>query len=154
MNLALLHLVLNHFPIIGTVIGLGLFVVSLVGKNDDLKRASLIVLAAMALLTLPTFFSGIGAQRAIRRDPAVAAALIERHEGAAILALFFMEIAGALALVGLWQRHRVSTGNRWSRNSMAILIFAVVTSGLMARVVTTGGAIRPPGVLLAQDGEG
>ena len=88
MNLAHLHLVLNHFPIVGTVIGLGLFVVSCVGKNDDLKRASLLVLAAMALLALPTFFSGIGAQGAIRRDPAVSAVLIERHEGAAMLALF------------------------------------------------------------------
>ena len=38
MNLAHLHLVLNHFPIIGTVIGLGLFVGSFVGKSDDLKQ--------------------------------------------------------------------------------------------------------------------
>ena len=73
MNLAHLHLVLNHFPIVGTVIGLGLFVVSFVGKNDDLKRASLMILAAVALLALPTFFSGIGAQRAIKGDPAVSA---------------------------------------------------------------------------------
>ncbi len=101
MNFSHLHLVLNHFPIIGTVIGLGLFVGSCVGKNDDLKRASLMVFAAMALLALPTFFSGIGAQAAIRKDPAVSTVLIERHQGAAILALFFMEITGALALVGL-----------------------------------------------------
>jgi len=151
VNLAYLHLVLNHFPIIGTVIGLGLFVVSFVGKNDDLKRASLMVLAAAALLALPTFFSGIGAQRAIRGDPAVSAVLIERHEGAAILALFFMEIAGALALVGLWQRHRVSSGKARSWNSMAILLFSVVTAGLMARVGTTGGDIRHPEIRLAQE---
>ena len=151
MNLAYLHLVLNHFPIIGIVIGLGLFVVSLVGKNDDLKRASLMVLAAVALLALPTFFSGIGAQRAIRSDPAVSAVLIERHEGAAILALFFVEIAGALALVGLWQRHRVASGTPRSWNSMALLLFSVVTAGLMARVGTTGGDIRHPEIRLAQE---
>jgi uncharacterized membrane protein len=154
MNLAHLHLVLNHFPIIGTVIGLGLFVVSFAGKNDDLKRASLMVLAAVALLALPTFFSGIGAQRAIRSDPAVSAALIERHEGAAMLALFFMEIAGALALAGLWQRHRVSTGQRWSWNSMAVLFVSAVTAGLMARVGTTGGEIRHPEIRLAQEVRG
>jgi uncharacterized membrane protein len=153
MNLAHLHLVLNHFPIIGTVIGLGLFVVSFAGKNDDLKRASLIVLAAVALLALPTFFSGIGAQRAIRNDPAVSAVLIERHEGAAMLALFFMEIAGALALAGLWQRH-VSTGQRSSRNLMAVLFFSVVTAGLMARVGTTGGEIRHPEIRVAQEAGG
>ncbi|MSO84020.1 MAG: hypothetical protein EXQ53_12125, partial [Acidobacteria bacterium] len=151
MNLAHLHLVLNHFPVIGTVIGLGLFVVSLVGKNDDLKRASLLVFAAMALLTLPAFFSGIGAQSAIRRDPAVSAALIERHEGAAMLALFFMEIVGALALVGLWRRYRVSTGKRWSWNIGAILLLSVVTTGLMARVGTTGGDIRHPEIRRAQE---
>jgi uncharacterized membrane protein len=150
MNLAHLHLVLNHFPIVGTVIGLGLFVVSLAGKNDDLKRASLIVLAAVALLALPTFFSGIGAQRAIRNDPAVSAVLIERHEGAALLALFFVEIAGALALVGLWQRH-VSTGQRSSWTLMAVLFFSVVTAGLMARVGTTGGEIRHPEIRVAQE---
>src|SRR5439155_13401731 len=126
------------------------FVGSCVGKNDDLKRASLMVFAAMALLALPTFFSGIGAQAAIRKDPAVSTVLIERHQGAAILALFFMEITGALALVGLWQRHRVSTRKPWSWNLMATLLLSVVTAGLMARVGNTGGDIRHPEIRLAQ----
>jgi hypothetical protein len=151
MNLAHLHLILNHVPIIGTIIGLGLFLVSFAEKNDDLKRAGLLVLAAVGLLALPTFFSGIGAQGAIRRDPAVSAVLIERHEGAAILALFFMEISGALALVGLWQRHRLSTGKRWSWTLIAILFFAAVTAGLMARVGTTGGEIRHPEIRIARE---
>ena len=151
MNLAHLHLVLNHFPIIGTLFGLGLFAGSFAGKNDELKRASLMVLAAVALLALPAFFSGIGAQGAIRRDPAVSTVLIERHEGAAILALFFMVITGALALVGLWQSHRVSTGMRWSRNLMVTLLFSVVTAGLMARVGNTGGDIRHPEIRTAQE---
>ena len=106
MNLAHLHLLLNHFPIIGTIVGLGLFLISLIGKNDDLKRAGLIILAVIALLSLPTFFSGIGAQGAIQQLPGVSDALINRHEGAAILALFFMEITGALSLIGLWQSHK------------------------------------------------
>ena len=36
MNFAHLHLLLNHFPIIGTMVGLGLFLISLGGKNGDL----------------------------------------------------------------------------------------------------------------------
>ena len=109
MNLAHLHLVLNHFPIIGTIVGLGLFLGSLVGKNADLRRAGLIVLAVIALVAIPTFFSGVGAQGAIKNDPGVSEALIERHEGAAMLAFFFMEITGALALVELWKHYRIST---------------------------------------------
>jgi uncharacterized membrane protein len=109
MNLAHVHLLLNHFPIIGTIIGLALLLVSLVGKNTDLRRASLIIFAIIALVSIPTFFSGIGAQGALKGEPGVSGALIDRHEGAAILALFLMEVTGAFALVGLWQLQRSST---------------------------------------------
>ena len=60
MNLAHVHLLLNHFPVIGTIIGLGLFLVSLFGKSDDLKRASLVIFLGIALLTIPTYLSGNG----------------------------------------------------------------------------------------------
>src|SRR6185436_7293883 len=104
MSLANLHLLLNHFPIIGTAVALGLFIVSFPAKSDEIRQGALVVLAAAALVALPAFFSGIGAQGAISKDPTVSSALIERHEGAAILALLFMEITGGLALAGLWRR--------------------------------------------------
>ena len=127
MNLAHLHLLLNHFPIIGTMVGLGLFLISLVGKNDDLKRAGMIIFAVMALLSLPTFFSGVGAQGAIQDLPGVSGDLISRHEGAAMLALLFMEITGALSLVGLWQTRKFSKPAGW--NVVAVLIFSLITIG-------------------------
>jgi uncharacterized membrane protein len=144
MNLAHLHLLLNHFPIIGTIVGLGLFLVSLVEKNADLRRASLIVLAVIALLAIPTFFSGVGAQGAIKNNPGVSEALIERHEGAAILAFFFMQVTGAFALVELWKHYRISHPEGWTWTLSAVLVFSIITSGLMARVGTTGGEIRHP----------
>ncbi len=151
MNLAHLHLLLNHFPIIGTIVALGLFIVSFLGKNDDLKRSSLIIFAAIALLTLPAFFSGIGAQRAVRKDPLVSTAVIDRHEGAAMLALFFMLITGALALIELWKRRRIVTEKPWSGTLLAILLFSLITAGLMARVGTTGGDIRHPEIWSVKD---
>jgi uncharacterized membrane protein len=149
VNLAHLHLLLNHFPIIGTIVGVGLFLFSLVGKNDDLKRAGLIIFAVMALLSLPTFFSGIGAQGAIEKLPEVSTALINRHEGAAILALLFMEITGALSLVGLWQSHKFSRPARW--NVAAVLLLSLITVGLMARVGTTGGDVRHSEIWASSD---
>src|SRR5713101_6313254 len=120
MNFPHLHLLLNHFPIIGTLVGLGLFLISLVGKNEDLRRASLIIFSAMALVAIPTFFSGTGAQGAIKKLPGVSEALIERHQGSAMLALLFMEITGALALVGLWQSHSIARPARWNWNMSAV----------------------------------
>jgi uncharacterized membrane protein len=151
MNLAHLHLLLNHFPIIGTIVALGLFIASFIGKNDDLKRSSLIIFAAIALITLPAFFSGIGAQRAIRKEPGVSIAVIDRHEGAAILAMFLMLITGALALVELWNRRRIRTEKIWSGTILAILVFSLLTTGVMARVGTTGGDIRHPEIWDVKD---
>jgi hypothetical protein len=151
MNFPHLHLLLNHFPIIGTMVGLGLLLLSLVGKNEDLRRASLIIFPAMALLAIPTFFSGTGAQGAIRKTPGVSEVLIERHQGAAMLALLFMEITGALALVGLWKSHGSSRPARSNWSLPAILIFSMVTVGLMARVGTTGGDIRHPEIASGQE---
>jgi uncharacterized membrane protein len=151
MNFVHLHLLLNHFPIIGTIIALGLFFISLLEKNEDLRRASLITFAAMALLAIPTFFSGTGAQGAIKKLPGVSETLIETHQGAAMLALLFMEITGGLSLVGLWKSHRSSRPARWNWSLSAILVFSIVTVGLMARVGNTGGDIRHPEIATGQE---
>ena len=151
MNFPHLHLLLNHFPIIGTLIGLCLFLVSLVGKNSDLRRASLIIFAALALVALPVFFSGTGAQGAIKKTPGISEALIERHQGAAMLALLFMEITGGVSLVGLWKSQGGGRQSGWNWSLSAVLLFSLVTTGLMARVGNTGGDIRHPEIGSGQD---
>lgn len=156
MNLAHIHLLLNHFPTIGTIIGLGLFLVGLAAKSDDLKRASLVVFLGIALLTLPVYMSGNAAQEMICvaqdkaapcADTGVSKALIEKHEGAALLAFGFMEVAGGFAWLGLWQYRRMA---RFSpRTLLAVGLFAIVTFGLMAQAANIGGEIRHPEIMSA-----
>ena len=62
MNPAHLHLVLNHFPMIGLAVGLGLLAVAIAVKKDELKRASLVVLFLAALITIATYLTGNAAQ--------------------------------------------------------------------------------------------
>jgi uncharacterized membrane protein len=143
VNYAHLHLLLNHVPVIGSIVGLGLFLISFVGKNEDLRRASYIVFAGVALFTIPAFLSGFGAQQMIK-GPGVSDDLIRRHESSALLSLWFMEITGALALIGLWQSQRTARPTRW--NVAGVLLFSLLTTGLMARTGNTGGDIRHPEV--------
>ena len=148
MNLAQLHLLLNHFPIIGTLIALSLFLISLIGNRDDLKQASLALFSFIALLAIPTYLSGHAAQEAIKEIPDVSMDLIQTHQGTALLAFVFMEITGAVSLMGLWRFSR-SAKNPWiSRparlNLLAVLLFAMVTMGFMAITGNTGGEIRHP----------
>ena len=80
MNFAHLHIVLNHVPSIGMVVGLGLFVASLIKKSDHLKKLSLEVLVVMALVALPTYMSGNAAQQVLRNRPEIPNGLIEAHQ--------------------------------------------------------------------------
>jgi uncharacterized membrane protein len=141
VNYAHLHLLLNHFPIIGSIIGLGLFLVSFFGRNQDLRRAAYITFVGIGLITIPTFISGFGAQQMIT-GPGVSDALINRHESSALLSMWFMVITGALALVGLWQAQR--TGQPPRGNVAAVLIFSLLSVVLIGRTGNTGGDIRHP----------
>jgi uncharacterized membrane protein len=140
MDLTHIHLLLNHFPTIGIIIGGGLFLLSLVTNSDDLKRASLVVLLGISLIAIPTYMSGNGAQAAIQSLPGVSKSLIETHEGAALVALAFMEVTGAFAWLGLWQFRRLARVPNW--NLAVILVLTLVTLILMARAANIGGEIR------------
>ena len=51
-DLAHVHLLINHFPTIGMILGLGLLLLSFIRKNDHLKKVSLEVLFLIALATI------------------------------------------------------------------------------------------------------
>jgi uncharacterized membrane protein len=140
MDLTHIHLLLNHFPTIGMIIGGGLFLISLITNSDDLKRASLVVLVGIALISIPTYLSGNGAQDALKSAQGVSKSLIETHEGTAFVGLGFMEFLGAFAWLGLWQFRRLARIPTW--NLAVILVLTVVTFGLMARAANIGGEIR------------
>jgi uncharacterized membrane protein len=145
MNLSTLthiHLLLNHFPTVGFSVGLGLFLFALYEKSDQMKRASLGIFLIIALISIPVYMTGKAAERAIKGQPGVSGVLMETHEDAALLALAFMEITGAMAWLGLWQFRRMSRAT--NGNLTAVLLLSLFTFGLMARAANIGGEIRHP----------
>ncbi len=157
MNLAHVHLLLNHVPTVGFGVGLGLLVLSLVGRShDDLKRASLMVLFVVAILTIPVFFSGKAAETVVRASavnpPArVLLSAIQRHEDAALIAFALMEITGAFAWLALWQWRGHKRLPQW--NLALVLLLSIATFGLMARAATIGGDINHPEIRDAREVE-
>ena len=62
LNLAHLHLLLNHLPTIGFGIALFVYLIALAGRSDSLKRISLIVFFLVAVMAIPTYTSGSAAE--------------------------------------------------------------------------------------------
>ena len=158
MDPAHLHLLLNHVPTVGFVIGLILFVSSLIARNAELKRASLVIFVGIALVTIPTYVSGNAAEEVLCEggakaptcvDPGVSHSLIQTHEGAALLAFTAIILTGAFAWLGLWQIRRTSRAENW--NLAVILLLSLVAFGLAARAANIGGEIRHPEIRSAQE---
>lgn len=140
MDLLHLHLLLNHFPVIGTIIGIALLLLGFVSKSDALKRASLAVFFVLALLTIVVYLTGEPAEERVEKSPGVSKAFIEEHEDAAIPALIAMEVTGCVAMIGLFVSFRAS---RFANIGFATtMILSVLTFGLMARTANIGGQIR------------
>ena len=147
MNLAHVHLLLNHFPTVGFSVGLGVYLIGLIGNSNDLKRASLVIFFLIALLAIPTYLTGNAAQEAIAETPGVSQTLIESHESAALLAFVFMEMVGFIAWLGLWQYRRIARLPKW--NLTAVLVLSLLTFALMANAANIGGEIRHPEIQAA-----
>jgi uncharacterized membrane protein len=142
MNLPHVHLLLNHFPIIGTIIALGLLVFALLGRSEDLRRGSFVIFTGIALLSIPTYMSGSGAALALKKLPNISESALAAHNGMALIALAFVEFTGLFAWLALWQSRRFSRPRNWT--VAAVLVLSLLTVNFMALTGNTGGDIRHP----------
>ena len=145
MNLAHIHLLLNHFPTIGTMVGLGLFVIALISKSMDLKRASLAVFVMIALIAMPTYMSGNAAEEMVRGNVAVNHDVVEAHQSWALLGYIILEFAGLFSWIGLWQYRRKEAFAGWVLP--AVLITSLVSFAVMAQAANIGGEIMHPEIV-------
>ena len=106
-DLAHIHLLLNHFPTIGTILGLGLLLLSLVRKNDHVRKVSFEVIFLIALATMPVYISGQAAAEALKGQSGASAAAIVTHNDAALGSFILMEITGFFAWLALWRMRRI-----------------------------------------------
>jgi len=141
MNLAHVHLLLNHVPTIGFGFGIGLLVASIVRDSADLRRASYVVFFIVALVAIPTYLSGNAADFVLRTERELRQDVVTAHQNAAMLALIPMEIVGLVSWLALWQ------SRRW--HQPAVLALSIVTFVLMARAANIGGQIRHPEIVAA-----
>ena len=141
MNAAYLHLILNHVPVLGVVFALALLGAALLRRNDILLRAGWVTLVVVALVALPVYFSGEGAEEIVEDEPAVSHDAIEAHEEIALVALIALEALGALALAGLFFSRRGAPPS-WTRGGS--LLLTLVVAGLLGLTAERGGRIKHP----------
>ena len=142
MNPVHLHLLVNHFPIIGTIFGIIVLLAGFLFKKDDLKNAGYGLFILTALLSIPTYLSGEPAEEAIENLSGTAEVFVEKHEEIASIAFWFVLALGAVSIATLVLTIKGNTVSKML--GVITLLLSLIVFGVMAKVGNTGGEIRHP----------
>jgi hypothetical protein len=142
MNDAHLHLLFNHLPIVGSLIGLLILAAGIFLKQPLVRKTAFAVLIFSALVTLPAFFTGEGAEEIVEELPGISHNLIHEHEEAAELALWLSEALGIIALIAFYLEHIQHKFSGMA--NFFTLIFSIGTFVSFAKTGNTGGEIHHP----------
>ena len=147
MNYSHVHIILNHFPSIGTLFGVVLYVYALWKKKQDLQILSFIIFLVMAMIAIPTVITGGAADVAVSERPGVNLAMIELHRDAAIAAFTVLMLTGTFSWLALWQVRRYQAPSPWA--VWTVLGLAVISLALMMQTGTLGGEVSHPEIRAA-----
>jgi uncharacterized membrane protein len=147
-----IHMILNHFPTVGYVFALSFFVIALATGNNALKLTSLAIFVMCAILTVPTYVTGAASMWSLtapQPQPGISRAVINAHRDLALWTLFAVAFTGGAAWIEIWRYRHLG---RFSNTSLTlVLIFAVVTLGIMAETGHRGGQINHPEIHVPTD---
>jgi uncharacterized membrane protein len=145
------HIILNHVPTAGFVFALAFYLVALVVNNDGMKRGSLVLFVICSIVGVPTYVTGTAAMWALTQPPMpeISKAVINAHRDVALWTLFGLAFTGAASWIELWRYRHLA---RFSKLSLAlVLLFAVVTLGIMTETGHLGGQINHPEIRIATE---
>lgn len=139
MNDAHLHLLINHFPIIGTIFGLGILFAGIILKNKSLQNTAYILFIICMILGKASMFTGEKAEDIVE-NLGISPDLIHEHEEQAET---YMKLAYALGLISiLGLIANLKNHSKAKLFSFLTLTLAVVAVILSKAVGTSGGEIR------------
>jgi len=133
-------MLLNHFPIIGTLIGSGLLLWGIIRKQDNIKSIAAAVLALMAIIAIPVYLTGEPAEESVEKLAGVSESMIGLHEDAASIAIWLIGITGIASLAAMffaWQKKKTANAV-----FMISFVLSALCFGAMARTGYYGGQIR------------
>ena len=140
MNEAHLHMVVNHFPIIGTILGLGILVAGFIFKNNTIKNTAYSLFVVGAIFSAVSMATGDGAERMVEDMPSVGHHIIHEHEEIAEKLALIMYILGIASIIGFYMN--VKKNAKAKILSFIILALSIGATIIAVNVGTSGGEVR------------
>lgn len=140
MNDAHLHMVVNHFPIIGIILGFGILVTGIYLKNNSVKNTAYCLFIVGAFFAAVSMETGEGAEEIAENLPSVTDQIIEKHEELAEKLAIVLYALGVISIIGLFLNYK----NHSKAIFVSYLAVLVAIAGIFLgkQTGTSGGEIR------------
>jgi formate hydrogenlyase subunit 3/multisubunit Na+/H+ antiporter MnhD subunit len=140
MNNAHFHLVVNHLPIVGLLIGTLILIAGLLVKQRDVKLTALGVFIFTAITSIVAFYTGEGAEDGVENIAGISETLIHTHEEYAVSFFTISLIIGGLALIVLIAEIKKL---KYTKYFIYLILLLALADDVLAKYVgTSGGKIR------------
>lgn len=140
MNDAHLHMVVNHFPIIGSIFGLGILLTGIILKNNSVKNTAYVLFIVAAVFAAFSMGTGEGAEEMVEDMPNIGKEIIHEHEEIAEKLALLLYLLAAVSLTGLILN--LKNHSKSKLISFIALIVAIGAVYISTLVGTSGGEIR------------
>ena len=140
MNDAHLHMLVNHFPIVGTILGLIILIGGIYFRSISIKNTTYFIFIIATIFTVFSMATGEGAEEIVEDMPTIGREIIHNHEELAEKLAIVMYLLGVVSVIGLITNIR--NHPKATFFSYAIAVIAMVAVFLSAKVGTSGGEIR------------
>lgn len=140
MNEAHFHLVVNHMPIVGLLIGILILITGLLLKKSEVKLTGLSVLVFSAIASIFAFYTGEGAEEVVENISGISKTLIHDHEELAEKFFTLSLIMGAIALIAFIADLKKF---KYAKHLIILALVLSISDMVLAKFVgTSGGEIR------------
>ncbi len=137
-----LHMLVSVFPSVGFLLVFGLYIAGLKTGNEGLKQTCFAAFAILAVLAIPTYFSGTGSAADLAQDMRISHENVATHLTWSYAALLALIATGVIAGLQLMQAR--TTGKLTQQSLNLVLGLAAVTLLLMIIVGEMGWEINHP----------
>lgn len=121
MDATHMHLLTNHIPILGSAFGFVLLLIGMLLKNKTVEMTALTTIVALALFTLPAYFSGENAEDTVEQYAAADKHELEEHEEHAETTLWLMMATGLMALLTIASYYKAQRNVKWFRIATLVI---------------------------------
>ena len=140
MNSALWHLLLNHLPIVVTLIGTTILVIGYLKNKAIVKQTALGFLIVSAITAISAYLTGGAIEEIVEKMPSFTERFIYTYEDigkAFLMAVLILGILSLVAFISNYLKKKISTVL-----NIIVLVASLGTCVLAKQVSTSGGEVR------------